>query len=578
MNDSLNFFTATKFLSKYISKHKQNFVMFYFGWLFDTILSVITPILFGIMIDEIVYYQNLNTFVKISIVFIAVSTFSCLLYFFIYAQHHYLTSMYTFDIKRDIYKHIHKCDAQYLSDINSGDMVTMIQWYTNECMHFVIRNIIHFINGILSIIVITSYIFIISWQIGLFVIVVAPITVFVNAKFGKKIRKYSDKQREFYGSYIGWIYEMFSGLQDIRMLGATKKVNREFVDSHRKIFDVSNKSGVSSMTANNFVSFTNLCIQLAIFTFAGYLALDNKVTVGVLTIIMAFYGSLVSKIRNVSESYLDAQNRVSYIQRIHDFMNYPTEDNWTGKHDIKITNGNIEFNNIQFSYNDSNVILKDLSFEIKAEEKIALVGKSGCGKTTLAYMLIGFYRPNKGQIIIDGQKFDECSLKSIRENIGIIQQEVLVFDGTIKENILLGNRKSDDDEIINACKKAGIWEFIQELPNELETVIGSKGIGLSGGQKQRISVARIYLKAPSIIIFDEATSALDAETEEQIHKSWSSILSGRTSIVIAHRLSSVLLCDKAVILEDGKICEVGIPSEMKKNSKRFKALFAIKEV
>ncbi len=578
MNDSLNFITATKFLSKYILKHKQNFIMFYFGFLFDALLSIIVPILFGIMIDEIVYYQNLNTFFKISMIFIILLIFSCVLYFFIYAQHHYLTSMYTFDIKRDIYEKIHKCDAQYLSDINSGDMVTMIQWYANECMHFVIRNIIHFINAILSIIVITSYIFIISWKIGLFVIVAAPITVFVNAKFGKKSRKYSDKQREFYGSYIGWIYEMFSGLQDIRMLGATKRVNKEFTDSHRKIFDVNNKSGVSSMTASNIMSFTNLCIQLAIFTFAGYLALDNKITVGVLTIIIAFYGSLVLKIRKVSLTYLDAQNRVSYIQRIYDFMNYPTEDEWTGKQDIKIIDGNIEFNNIEFSYNNCNVILKDLSFVIKSGEKIALVGKSGCGKTTLAYMLIGFYRPSKGEILIDGQKIDECSLKSIRDNIGIIQQEVLMFDGTIKENILLGNRKSNDDEIIDACKKAGIWKFIEELPNGLDTIIGTKGIGLSGGQKQRIAITRIYLKSPSVIIFDEATSALDTETEEQIHKSWSSILSGITSIVIAHRLSSVMLCDKAVILEDGKVCEVGIPQEMKKNSKRFKALFAIKEV
>ncbi|MDD4297166.1 MAG: ABC transporter ATP-binding protein [Ruminiclostridium sp.] len=577
MDKKLNYFTAIQYISKYILKHKQNFIMFYFGWFFDTVLAIAMPILFGIMIDEIVYYQNVYVFIKIALIFVILSVFSCILYFLIYAQHHYLMSMYTFDIKKDIFDHIMKSDAQYMTDAGTGDIITTLQSYSIQCMHFVIRNIIHLSNCILSIVVISAYLFVINWKIGLVALLLTPISVFINARFGKKIRKYGDKQREYYGGYISWVYEMLSSLRDIRMLGAQKKTDKAFEEKHKNIFSVNIKSGISSLTASNIISFTKLCIQLVIFALAGYMAVSGNITVGLLTVIVAFYGDLSGRFEQLSNNYLDAQNRISYIQRIHDFMNSPTEDEWSGTSEIKITNGHIAFRNIEFAYEKSNTVLDSFNLEINPGERFALVGKSGCGKTTLAYMLIGFYRPQSGYIEIDGQKLSDCSLKSIRQSVGLIQQDVLIFDGTIKDNILLGNSLATDVEIENACVQAGLWDFIQQLPCKLGTVIGTKGISLSGGQKQRVAIARIYIKNPKIIIFDEATSSLDSETEEAIHGAWNSVLSGRTSIVIAHRQSSVMLCEKVAILEEGKAVIVGTPQEMTKNDEAFRTLFAIKE-
>lgn len=577
MNKKLTYFAAIKFLSKYIAKHKRNFIMFYFGWFFDTMLSVTLPILFGIMIDEIVYYQNIDTFIKISLVFVIMSIFSCFLYFFIYAQHGYLMGMFTVDIKRDIFKHLQKCDAQYMTDASTGDIIATLQHYSNECMHFVIRNIIHILNRSLVILVIAIYLFLISWQIGLFILIAAPISVFINAKFGKKIRGYGDKQREYYGGYISWVFEILSSLRDIRMLGAQKKTNEIFEQNHRKMFDLNIKSGISSITASNIISFTNLSVQLAIFAFVGFLAMSGNITIGLLVIIVAFYGELISKINYVSNNYLDSQNRVSYIQRIYDFLQSPTENDRKGENELAITEGNISFENISFTYNKSNMVLDKFNLNISSGGRFALVGKSGCGKTTIAYMLIGFYHPQQGEIIIDGQKLSECSLKSIRQNIGLIAQDVLIFDGTIKENILLGNKSATDEEIGYACIQSGLRDFIETLSNGVDTIIGTQGIGLSGGQKQRIAIARIYLKNPKIIIFDEATSSLDNETEEAIHEAWKSVLTNRTSIVIAHRQSSVMLCEKVAILENGSICEVGTPVKMISESHAFKTLFAVKE-
>jgi len=573
----LNYITAFKYLGKYMKGHKLRFVAFYIGWLLDSAAAVIAPIIFGMMINEIVYYKDTAMFMRLSLVFVVLTIFNCIMYYLIYQVYAYNWIMFILGIKRDVFQHMYHADAQYMSNANTGELINKVQWYTSECMHLVVRNLVHTVNNALIVIFCTIYIFIISWQVGLLMLVIVPVAVIVSIKFGKKIRHYGDKRVEYFNSYIGWIFEILASLRDIRFLGAQKRADRKFVKNHKKLFKVNIDSGLSSMHAQNVINVVNTLIQMAIFTFIALFAANAGITIGLIVVIVTYFGMLTSNVQNLSGSYFDAQNRISYIQNIYDFMHCPTEEKWGGKNDLIVKDGNIQIENIKFAYDKGNKVLDNLSLNINPGDRFALVGKSGCGKTTLAYMLIGFYIPQDGTIKIDGQDLRDCSLKSIRNNIGIVQQDVLIFDGTIKENILLGKPNATDDEIILACKNAGIYNFIEELPDGINTVIGSNGVGVSGGQKQRIAIARIYLKDPKIIIFDEATSSLDSETEEQIHEAWKSILSGRTSIIIAHRQSSVMLCEKAAIIDDGKICEIGTPNNMVQNSKNFKTLFAVKE-
>lgn len=220
-------------------------------------------------------------------------------------------------------------------------------------------------------------------------------------------------------------------------------------------------------------------------------------------------------------------------------------------------------------------LFQKFSLNIEGGKKVALVGKSGSGKTTLAYMLAGFYKPREGSITIDGKDISDCTLKSLRQNVGIVQQEVLIFDGTIRSNLLLGKKDASEQEIADAYERAGLGDFIRSLEDGIDTVIGSKGVGLSGGQKQRIVIARIYLKNPQIIVFDEATSALDSETEALIHDSWKNVLAGRTALVISHRLSSVMMCEKTAVIEDGVLLEYGSTKELLESSDALKTLFTI---
>lgn len=571
----LNYFSAIRFLSKYIRRHKKNFTMFYFGWLFDMMLGVVMPILFGVMIDEIVYRRDLQTFLRISLVFVAMSVFSCILYFLIYAQHQYLMSMYVYDIQRDLFRHLQKCSAEFMSDSRSGDIVSIIQSYAQECMHFVIRNIIHLVNGVLKLVLLTVYIFIINPWIGLFTLAAVPVSILTNAHFGKKIRGCSNEQRTCYGDYVSCLYEIFTGIRDIRLLGMFRKVNRNVVGCHKRMFGINIRSGVSTITAQNIMQFTNLVIQLAIFTLTAYLVSCGSMTIGLLTVVMTYFTALTGQATVTSSSYLDAQNRVGYIQRISDFMDSETEESWHGKDALKVRKGEITVKDITFAYQEGGRVLDRFSLHIRPGERIAICGRSGCGKTTFGYMMLGFYRAQCGSISIDGQRLTDCTLKSIRRNIGMISQDVLLFDGSIKENLLLGKQSASEEEIVSALQKAGIWEYVSGLPDGIGTVVGSRGICLSGGQKQRIAIARIYLRNPPIIIFDEATSALDDETERQIHEAWKTMLTGRTSIIIAHRQSAVMLCDRAAVMENGKIVEAGTPEALAKSGTSFRKLFAL---
>ena len=574
--DNMNYFQAIKFLSKYIFKYKKNFLMFYFGWLFDSVLIVISPILFGIMIDEIVYYQNINNFIQIAIIFFLLTFFSCILYFLIYFQHSYLMNMYTFEIRMEIFELFLNCDAQVLSNIFAGDVITNIQDYSEECMHFVIRNIIHTVNRTIMMLLYAFGLLVINWKIGLFLLLFAPISIYVNAKFGQYLKKQSKEESTRYTGYIGWVFEILSAFREIRMMKSETFVKEQFQNRHNEIFAANVKAGFAKVSSGNIISLLNLIFKICILMLVAFASKNNGITVGNITVILSFYGSFTTTIRNICDYFLEAQKRIPIIQRIFDFFELPCE-NWDGKDEMVISSARISFINVSFGFEGDKNLFDSLSFEIAPGERVAIVGESGCGKSTLTNMLIGYYKPKEGVIAIDGKSLNEFTMKSIRGNIGVVRQEIFLFDGTIRDNITIGRNKASEEEIISACKLAELWDFIETFPQKLDTIIGNNGISISGGQKQRIAIARIYLKDPKIIIFDEATASLDSETERNIHSSWEQVLANRTSIIIAHRLSSVLMCDRVLLIDKGQIIANGKPREMMEKNYEFKKLFSIKE-
>ena len=573
--EMLGFWGAMKFVNRFLDKLHLQLVLFYLGWLFDTVLGILSPVLFGVMINQMVYYRNLPLFTQIGLAFFGLSCFSCVQYFLLYELYGYFWNGLIYRVRCRLYSVVLKMEAERMADANYGDMAQLIQWQVMECVSFVVRNGIHNINNYINILICLLISYLISPWIALVLIVMVPVSVFISYKYGKKIRQEQSRNQETYGKFISWLYEIFQALKDIRLLGAENHVNRLFHRHQKVLVQTDVEAGMATLKAEHMIQNTNTLIQMVLYLVLAFLAFSGGLSIGSVIVILTYFHSLTESLGAVSSRYMDAQFRISLISRMKDLMEQPVEDDREDKDALKVTEGKISFRKLSFAYQEGTNVIENLNLEIRGGERVAIVGESGCGKTTLSYMLLGFYEAYEGEIAIDGQNIAQCSLRSLRENIGVVQQDVLIFDGTVRYNIMLGNREASEDEMIRACKAAGVYDFIMEMEDGFETVLGREGRQLSGGQKQRIAIARIYLKNPPVLIFDEATASLDNETEAQIHKAWQKVLEGRTAIVIAHRQSSVMLCDRVALLKDKHIAEMGTPKDMQKNSDSFRTLFAI---
>lgn len=568
-----DYFSCFKFLWGYAKAYWHNFLIFYIGYLFDYALYIIIPIISGIMIDQIVYYQNVSIFLRLGLLQLSFVAFYSYVYYFTQNQHSYLTSHFTYNIKSDAFRHLMKCSPKYLSGTSTGELMTIIDNYTGEALNFFIKNFIHNINNFLNVIFCMVFIIIINWKLGLIVMVLVPISIIISRFFGEKLRIYAKERQERYSKYNGKLLELLNSLREIKLLTAQNKVFKDYSHDTQKLIRLNIKSSLTQMNGKNILDVSQFILQLLLFVALAYFAYANDITIGSVLVVLAYYADVRLCVGALVNSHLDAKMRVEYIKTLHDFMNQPEETDMLKGEDLIIKKGTIQYNNVHFQYNEK-PLLRNVSFQIKCGKKVGIVGKSGCGKSTLTYMLLRFYEPQKGSIQIDKTPIEKVNLQSLRKNIGIVLQETFIFNATIRENILLGQDNVSDNDVYKACQRAGIADFIESLPEQLDTVIGDDGRGISGGQSQRIAIARIYLQNPQIIIFDESTSSLDDETEKSIFDAWGEVLRGKTTIIITHKLSSILQCDEAIVIKDGEVFETGDPRELLLHSEYFKQVFA----
>ena len=562
-----------KFLWKYARKYKLNFFLFYLGWFVESFLEALSPIILALMIDEVVYYQNLSFFYKISLVFVASSLFACILFFNLYTIHSYLMSMYTFDIKQAIYKHALNAKASYMTDTKTGDIMQIIENDAVACMHLIIRNIFHFFNGILKAAFYFFFVYYINWKIGLLMTITVPLILIINRIYGRKIREQSGELRNATGVYTSWIFEVIKGLREIKLLAAEKTVLTSFIRRFKEMAGIKIKTSVLDLKASKLISGFSLLVELALYGLSAYLVIRGELTLGIFFAVVEFYTATNHHMKYLSENNMDMQSRLASVSRIYNFLSTETEESWMGKKSLTLTKGRIQLSKVCFSYNEGSRVLKDVSLAIEGGSHIAFAGVSGSGKSTLANLLLGFYSPDSGHISIDGLDISECSLDTIRKNIGLVSQEVLIFEDTLRANLKMGKPSATDDELMMACDHAAIGDFIRSLPKGLDTIVGREGIHLSGGQKQRLSIARIYLKNPKILIFDEATSSLDNETEALVLNAWDNLAKGRTTITIAHRLSTIVKSDKVAVLQEGSIAAFGTHLDLIKTCLHYQELF-----
>lgn len=574
----MSFMEAAIFVYKLIKGQKKQYAIFFFGMFFIKFTEIVSPVLFGIMINQIVYYQNISLFLEISITFFILSFFSCILFYLVYELYLYIGNTINYKMRTRLFGHLQVLTAEELSEVEYGDSINLVQHYCEDCMNFAVRDIVHNFNNIVQIIMCLILIFQMKLPIGWVLLLLVPISVLFTKRKSIQVQKCNLENKKEYGHFIGWIYEMINSIANIRILSAEDFVKDTFYEKQNKVLDTAYKAEKIQIQTEQTTSFFNLVIQMILYGTLTFISVRYSLSIGIIIIVLSYFSKMKKNLELFISNYMDMQKRLVTISKICTFLGRKTErEAWKGRDVLVVKNPEIRFEHVFFQYDHSTDILRDINIRVNSGERLALVGASGSGKTTLAYLLMGYHTPQKGHIYIDQMELEKCTLESIRKQVGLIQQDVVILNASVKENLTMNQKNVSEKKIKDACIAAGIQEFVEELPQKLETIIGEKERNLSGGQKQRISIARNYIKDPKILIFDEATSALDSKTEKQIFDSWEKVLKGKTSIMIAHRLSTVMLCDRVAVLENGEIIETGTPEELYRSGRVFQKIFSISE-
>lgn len=472
---------------------------------------------------------------------------------------HSMGAMMERDMRMELFQHLQKMSFRFYDDNRIGQLMSRI---TNDLLslaefyhHFPEDIILNFIKFIGAFVILLT----INVRLTLMVFAFLPVMAVYAFHFNKKLKVTYKESYERIGEIDAQVEDTLSGIRVVQSFTNEDTEVNKFADANERFLN-SRKSIYRGETCSyQGVDTLKQLITITLIIFGGAGILHSSLSIADLVTFLMYISYLIGPVQELANATTRYQAGISGFERFMEIMELEPEIR--DKEDaIEVTKvkGNIEFNRVGFRYGDSLAyVLKDISLNIKAGEYVALAGTSGVGKTTLCSLISRFYDVTEGEITLDGRNIKEITLKSLRGNIGVVQQDVYLFAGTILENIRYGSPEAGRAEIIEAATKANAHDFIMELPNQYETDIGQRGVKLSGGQKQRISIARVFLKNPPILILDEATSALDNESEKVIQDSLEMLAKNRTTIVIAHRLTTIRNADRILLLEDGEVKEQG---------------------
>ncbi len=475
----------------------------------------------------------------------------------------YLKNGVLTDLRKNIYKHIIELPISFYSKRKKGDIMARILGDINEMQNsfFILFELI--IREPLTIIFSLVVMFSISWQLSIFVLLFIPISGFLISSIGKRLKRQSLRAQQESGQLISTVEETLTGLKIVKSYNAEITFKKRFTNSADRILKLVNKIGLKNNLAGPLSEVLGIITIAILLWYGGKLVLIEKVIEGTTFIgFMALAYGILTPAKAISKASYRVKNGVAAADRVFEILFH--EDTMPDhKNAIKLSgfNDKIELKNVSFKY-ENEYVLKDFSMTVKKGQSVALVGQSGSGKSTIANLLTRFYDVNKGTISIDGNDIKNTTKTSLRSQIGLVTQDSILFNNSIKNNLKIGKYSATDQEIIEALKVANAWEFVKELPEGIETNIGDAGNSLSGGQKQRLSIARAVLKNAPIMILDEATSALDTESERLVQDALEKMMKNRTSVVIAHRLSTIQNADHIIVMKQGKMVEQGKHEEL----------------
>jgi subfamily B ATP-binding cassette protein MsbA len=486
---------------------------------------------------------------------------------FVYVREYVMSSVQQKILMRfriDLFNRIIILPIRYFDKHKTGYIMSRV---TNDVYNVEqsLNLIVEISQNILYTVVYSAMLFLINWQLTIVTIIIFGISGEISRKFGDRIRSYGHLLTNTIAEISAFLQERITAIRIVKSFTREEKEKSSFKQKVETNYHYSMKIvRVTALLSPTNELFNTTASSLLII-FCGYLFIQGSMTIDKMIFFVIMMINLAKPVKALGESVARIQKTLVSAGYIFDIIDLEPESSSKATSLFQITDGTVEFQNVSFSYNNRIQALKEINLKVKAGEKIALVGPSGVGKSTMVNLIPRFYEAQKGEIKIDGKDIREFDLHSLRSQLAVVPQDVILFSGTIFENIQYGKLEATREEVIQAAKDANAHEFIEKTEKGYDTEVGERGLQLSGGQRQRIAIARAILRNPRILLLDEATSALDTESELMVKEALDRLMEARTSFIIAHRLSTVAHCDRIVVLDDGRIVEVGTHEELLEN-------------
>ena len=565
--------TTKKLIKNYLSKYKIGLIIVLIFAIGSTIFSIVGPKILGNATTEI-FNGLVNKisgnggidFGKVGMILLTLLGLYLLSALFSFIQGFAMTGIaqkLTYSLRKDISKKINHLPMNYFDKRTNGEVLSVITNDIDTLGMNLNQSVTQIITAICTLVGIAIMMLSISWQMTLISLIVMPIGALLVKIIVGKSQKYFKRQQDYLGHVNGQVEEIYSGLTIVKAFNGEENAKKEFSKANKELYRSAWRSQFLSGLMHPIMNFVSNIGYVGVAIAGGYLAIQGKITVGNIQSFIQYNKQFTQPINQIAQVSSMLQAMVAATERIFEFLEEDDEvETYVEGTTIEGLKGNVTFDHVKFGYNPNNIIIKDFNATVHEGQKIAIVGPTGAGKTTMVKLLMRFYDVTDGKILVDGHNIKDFKRGELRQMFGMVLQDTWLFGGTVKENIKYGKEDATDDEVIQAAKAAHVHHFIKTLPNGYNSVLNEESSNVSAGQKQLLTIARVILADPKILILDEATSSIDTRTEIEIQKAMDNLMQGRTSFIIAHRLSTIKNADLILVMDHGDIVEQGTHEEL----------------
>lgn len=565
--------TTKKLMGKYLSEYKWKLIIVFIFAIAGTVFTIVGPKILGKATTEIysgivkkisgaggIDFDYIFNIIMILVGLYIISAICSLIQSLVMTD---VSQKLTYRMRDDLSKKIHRLPMNFFDKQSKGDVLSIL---TNDIDTFgqnFNQSITEIITAVCTVVGILIMMLSINVQMTLISLLILPISAFIVKKIVSKSQKYFTAQQEILGKVNGQVEEIYGGQSIVKAFNREDEVLKEFKEKNEKLYTVGWKSQFMGGFMYPVMNFIGNLGYVAVAIIGGYFTIQGKIQVGDIQSFIQYNKQFTRPIGEIAQIMTQIQTMIAAVERVLGFLDEEEEkDVTTNPTDVESLKGNIKFEHVKFGYNEDKVVINDFNAEVKDGQKIAIVGPTGAGKTTLVKLLMRFYDLNGGKITIDGYDIKDFNKGDLRKHFGMVLQDTWLFSGTIKDNIKYSKPDATDDEVIEAAKAAHVHHFIKTLPNSYNMVLNEETNNISAGQKQLLTIARVILADPKILILDEATSSIDTRTEIQIQSAMDNLMKGRTSFIIAHRLSTIKNADMILVINNGDIVEQGTHDEL----------------